>query len=260
MNDILKNKTIIVTGGAGLIGSEIVKTVLFSGGNVIIADNNIESANNLVSSLPKEHNRHLLVVNTDITNKESISKMINTAINHFPNDLYGLVNNAYPKTHDFNKPFFEVEYETFCKNLNMHLGGYFLMSQMFSKHLIQNKLNGLILNISSIYGVIAPKFSIYEGTKLTTGPEYPCIKSAIIHLTKYMAQLLKKNGIRINCISPGGIFANQPESFLKAYHEESGLKGILNPDDINSTIAYLLNPASAFVTGQNIVVDDGFGL
>jgi len=260
MNDILKNKTIIVTGGAGLIGSEIVKTILSCGGNVVIADNNLEAANNLVTTLCKESNRHLLAVNTNITNRESISKMINTAINHFSSELYGLVNNAYPKTPDFNKPFFEVEYDTFCKNLNMHLGGYFLMSQMFSKHLIDNKLNGIILNISSIYGVIAPKFSIYDGTNLTTGPEYPCIKSAIIHLTKYMAQLLKKNGIRVNCISPGGIFASQPESFLKAYYRESGLKGMLNPNDINSTVKYLIDPASAFVTGQNIVVDDGFGL
>jgi len=109
-----------------------------------------------------------------------------------------------------------------------------------------------IVNISSIYGVVAPKFEIYEGTSMTVPVEYAAIKSGQIHLTKYMAKYFKGMGIRVNSLSPGGIFDNQPKSFLNAYKAKCSSKGMLDKSDLNGTLVYLLSDLSQYVNGQNM--------
>ena len=145
------------------------------------------------------------------------------------------------------------------ENLGLNLGGYFTTSQQFAKFF---KIQGYgnIINISSIYGVIAPRFEVYYGTQMTTPVEYAAIKSGLIHLTKYMAKYFKGMNIRVNTLSPGGIFDSQPEVFLKNYKKECLNKGMLDKGDLNGTLVYLLSNMSKYVNGQNIVVDDGFGL
>jgi len=119
---------------------------------------------------------------------------------------------------------------------------------------------GNIINISSIYGVVAPKFEIYDKTTMTMPVEYAAIKSGLIHLTKYMAKYFKGLNIRVNTISVGGIFDQQPAPFLEAYKSCCLNKGMLDKSDIKGTLIYLLSDMSAYVNGQNIIVDDGFTL
>ena len=120
---------------------------------------------------------------------------------------------------------------------------------------------GNIVNTASIYGFSAPKFEIYEGTDMTMPVEYAAIKGAIINLTKYLASYLGKYNIRVNSISPGGVFNNQPESFVKRYSEKVVLgKRMANTDDIVGVLISLLSDASKYITGQNIVVDGGWSL
>ena len=152
-----------------------------------------------------------------------------------------------------------MEYEDFCENVSVHLGGYFLTSQQFAKYFAETGC-GNIINISSVYGVIAPKFEIYKDTPMTMPVEYAAIKSALIHLTKYMAKYLKDKNVRVNCISPGGILDKQPESFLEQYKSNCLSKGMLDPEDIMGALVFLLSDASKFINGQNIIVDDGFTL
>ena len=141
----------------------------------------------------------------------------------------------------------------------MNLGGYFLTSQLFAKY-FEKQGYGNIINLASIYGVIAPRFEIYNNTPMTMPVEYAAIKSGLIHLTKYMAKYFKGKNIRVNTISLGGIEDHQPESFLKAYKEFCLNKGMLDAEDVSGTVLYLLSDLSEFVNGQNIVVDDGFTL
>jgi NAD(P)-dependent dehydrogenase (short-subunit alcohol dehydrogenase family) len=114
--------------------------------------------------------------------------------------------------------------------------------------------------MSSIYGVVAPRFGVYEGTEMTMPVEYALIKSGIIHLTKYIAGYHRGMGIRCNCISPGGIRAGQPETFIARYNAHGTNKGMLDPQDVSGALLFLLSDASAYVNGQNIVVDDGWTL
>ena len=256
---MLKNKVIVVTGGAGLIGQEFVKAVVEQNGIAIIADTNEELGRELKDSLSKElATENIDFVRLDITSKDSLHDCIKY-LNKKYNRIDALVNNAYPRNKNYARHFFDVKYEDFVENLGLNLGGYFVTSQKFAKY-FQIQGHGNIINISSIYGVTAPKFEIYEGTHMTMPVEYAAIKSGLIHLTKYMAKYFKGMNIKVNTLSPGGILDNQSESFLGAYKNECLTKGMLDKSDLKGTLVYLLSDMSSYVNGQNIIVDDGFSL
>ncbi len=119
---------------------------------------------------------------------------------------------------------------------------------------------GNIINMSSIYGSIAPRFQIYDGTPMTMPVEYAAIKAAIEHLTRYFAQYFKGTGIRVNCLSPGGILAGQSTDFLTSYKKHCASKGMLDAEDLLGALIFLLSDESSFMTGQNLLIDDGFSL
>ncbi|NUM42096.1 MAG: SDR family oxidoreductase [Leptospiraceae bacterium] len=119
---------------------------------------------------------------------------------------------------------------------------------------------GNIINISSIQGVVAPAFETYEGTDMHSPIEYTVAKYGLIGMTKYMAKMFKKDKIRVNAISPGGILDKQPEKFLTQYKNRCGVKGMLDAEDLTGALVYLLSDSSEYMTGQNLIVDDGFVL
>jgi len=256
---LLKDKVIVVTGGAGLIGQEFIKAIVEQDGIAVIADINKEIGKKVKQQLSKSlHTKNIDFVKLDITSTNSLKKCIKK-LNKKYGKIDALVNNAYPRNKNYARHFFDVEYEDFVENIGLNLGGYFTTSQQFSKY-FQKQGYGNIVNISSIYGVIAPKFEVYDGTTMTMPVEYAAIKSGLIHLTKYMAKYFKGMNIRVNTLSPGGIFDNQAEEFLDAYKKECLNKGMLNKEDLKGTLVYLLSDMSQYVNGQNIIVDDGFVL
>lgn len=256
---MLKNKVIVITGGAGLIGQEFVRAVVENNGIAIIADINKEIGLKVKKDLSNEFNSHNIdFFKLDITSKKSLIDCIGY-LNKKYNRIDALVNNAYPRNKNYGRHFFDVEYEDFSQNLSLNLGGYFLTSQCFAKY-FKKQGYGNIINISSIYGVIAPKFEVYEGTLMTVPIEYAAIKSGLIHLTKYMAKYFKDMNIKVNTLSPGGIFDNQSKDFLEKYRKQCIYKGMLDKSDLKGTLVYLLSDMSMYVNGQNIVVDDGFTL
>ncbi len=256
---MLSNKVIVITGGAGLIGQEFVKAIIEQNGVAIIADINEELGIKTKEILTKElETKNIDFVKLDITSKKSLKECINYLSNKY-NQIDALVNNAYPRNKNYARHFFDVEHEDFVENIGLNLGGYFTTSQQFAKY-FQTQGYGNIINISSIYGVIAPKFEIYENTPMTMPVEYAAIKAGLIHLTKYLAKYFKGMNINVNAISPGGIFDHQPELFLNAYKKECINKGMLEKSDLNGTLIYLLSDMSKYVNGQNIVVDDGFSI
>jgi len=250
------NKVAIVTGGAGLLGKVFTKFLAQAGHHVVVADVKLAAAEAVAKELAAEGLK-VSATRMDITSKQSLEEALQFARSLGPVET--LVNNAYPKTPQFNKSFFEVEYKDFCENMNLHVGGYFLAAQVFGKH-FQEQRKGSIINLGSIYGVIAPRFEIYDNTSLTLGPEYPAIKSSIIMLTKYMAQFFKGSGVTVNSVCPGGIADGQPDAFMAAYKSYCNTKGMLAPQDVAGMIVFLASPEARFVTGQNITVDDGFTL
>ena len=106
----------------------------------------------------------------------------------------------------------------------------------------------------------APKFEHYKGTDMISPIEYSAIKSGIISITKYLAKYYKQRNIRVNCISPGGIKNNQNKKFINKYKNSCNLKGLLDPEDLNETISFILDEKSKYINGQNIIIDDGWTL
>ena len=256
---MLKNNVIVVAGGAGLIGREFIKTIVKNDGIAIIADIDIDHAIQIKDQLSKQHKtENIDTISLDINDKNSVQSVINNIHKQY-GQIDALINNAYPRNKNFGKHFFDVEYGDFCENINIHLGGYFLTSQQFIQYFIKQG-GGNIVNMSSIYGVIAPKFEIYNDSKMGMPVEYAVIKSALIHLTRYMAKYCQGNNIKVNSISPGGILDGQPQLFLDKYNANCIGKGMLDKQDLGGTLLYLLSNMSQYLNGQNIVIDDGFSL
>lgn len=255
---MLANNVVVVSGGAGLIGKEFCHAIAKNGGIAIVADINMTNAQNVALEINSEFPGKAEACEMDISSKDSIQKLINYLVGKYGH-VHSLVNNAYPRNKNYGRKIEDVTYADFNENLGLHLGGYFLASQQFCLF-FKNQSFGNIVNMSSIYGVIAPRFDIYEQTSFSMPVEYAAIKSAVIHLTQYFAQYYKKTGIRVNCISPGGVLAGQPEAFLESYNSYCSSKGMLNPKDLCGALVFLLSAESQFVNGQNLIVDDGFTL
>lgn len=256
---MLTQKVVVITGGAGLIGQEFVKAVVENNGVAIIADINKEIGENVKNALSDQLQTSAIdFVQLDITSKASLQECIEKIDSKF-GKIDALVNNAYPRNKNYGRHFFDVKYDDFSQNISLNLGGYFLASQQFALY-YKKQGYGNIINISSIYGVVAPKFEIYDNTPMTMPVEYAAIKAGLIHLTKYMAKYFKGMSIRVNALSPGGIFDHQPQEFLDKYKDHCLSKGMLDKSDLKGTLVYLLSDMSKYVNGQNIVIDDGFAL
>lgn len=254
----LDNKLVVVTGGAGLLGRSFVRAIVESGGGVVVADINIDAANKLVAELDHEFPARVHAARLDITSKDSICTLIADLKERYGR-VDAVVNNSYPRNKNYGRKLEDVTYDDFCENLNLHLGGYFLVAQQFCLA-FKAQGYGNLINMSSIYGSMAPRFEVYEDTAMTMPVEYAAIKSAVVHLTRYFAQYFKGTGIRVNCLSPGGILANQPSNFLAAYNAHCASKGMLAAEDIVGTLLFLLSDESRYMTGQNLFVDDGFSI
>ena len=251
----IKDKIVVITGGAGLLGKEFCQAIAANGAIAVMAEYDLSVAEKVCNILG---NSHIVPAQVDITNKDSVSALIATISEKYGR-IDALVNSAYPRNKNYGKHFFDVTYDDFCENVGLNLGGYFLTSQQFAKFFYKQGY-GNIINLASIYGVVAPRFQIYNDTPMTTPVEYAAIKSGLIHLTKYMAKYFKGKHIRVNTISLGGIEDHQPEPFLKAYKDFCLNKGMLDAKDVCGTVLFLLSDLSEYVNGQNIVVDDGFTL
>lgn len=256
---LLEEKVVVITGGAGLLGKKFVETVIIEGGIPIIIDLDKKKLERVSKEITKTFPKGKFeIYNLNIISSKSLKNCIRKIHSKYKK-IDALVNNAYPKNKNYGKDFFDVKYNDFVENLGTNLGGCFVSSQTFLSY-FQKQGHGNIINISSIYGVIAPKFEIYKDTNKTMPIEYAAIKSALIHMSKYMAKYLKNKNIRVNIISPGGIYDNQNLDFIKNYKKQCLNKGMLDKKDLNGALVFLLSDMSKFVNGQNIIVDDGFTL
>ncbi len=241
---ILKDKIIIVTGGSGLIGKELVEDINRKGGKAINADIGVET--NLQEG----------TIHMDITSDQSIQKGIDQIVFEYGR-IDGLVNNAYPRTRDWGNKFEDIDPESWRANIDMQLTSYFVCCQKVLK-VMETQKNGSIVNIGSIYGVVGNDFTLYEGTDLKTPAAYSAIKGGIINFSRYLASYFGKDNIRVNCVSPGGIFENQNPIFVKNYEHKVPMKRMGKPDDIAPSVSFLLSEEAKYITGQNLIVDGGW--
>jgi NAD(P)-dependent dehydrogenase (short-subunit alcohol dehydrogenase family) len=252
----LENRIALVTGGAGFLGSYICRALTQAGAKVFIGDTDKEKGNSLEKEMLNE-NLVAEYVYLDISSEESVVKCIDyiTAKN---NNIDILINNAYPRTNDWGDVFEDISFQSWKQNIDIHLNGYFLCCQKVVKKMKENN-NGCIINMSSIYGVVGPDLSIYEGTDIIIlPPAYGVIKSGIINLTRYLSAYYGKNNIRVNSISPGGVFNHQNKKFIENYSKNTPMGRMANPEEIASAVLFLASDAASYITGHNLMVDGGW--
>lgn len=241
---ILKDKIIIVAGGCGLIGRAIVADIKKKGGIAINADITVET---------KMENG---LFHLDISDDNSIYELIDTVVKYYGR-IDGLVNTAYPRTKDWGTFFENIKPESWRKNVDMQMNSCFILCQTVLKVMVEQKY-GSIVNIASIYGVVGNDFTLYEGYGGTSPAAYCAIKGGIINFTRYLASYYGCKGIRVNCISPGGIFDHQNPLFVSRYEERVPLGRMGTPDDIAPAVSFILSDEAKYITGQNLIVDGGW--
>ncbi len=245
----IKDKAIIVTGGCGLIGREIVRELQEAGARVLNADISLETD-------PAARTFHL-----DLSDNASIDALVAFAVERFGR-IDALINSAYPHTRDWSDYFFEEEpFEHFKRNVELQLDSVFYLDQQVAKVMMGQK-DGAIVNFGSIYGIVGNNFTIYEEYGGTSTGAYCAIKGGIINFTRYLASYLGKWNIRVNCVSPGGVFdRNSPEQneiFIRNYTRQCPMKRMAEPEDIAPVAIFLASDMARYVTGQNVAADGGW--
>ena len=240
----LSGKIIIVSGGAGLLGNQIIKNIKSNGGIPVSID--IKNKDDI--------NKNIMYF--DLDEDKSILKIVQKILSKY-NRIDGLVNNAYPRTTDWGSSFEETEPTSFSKNVDLQLSRVFALSKPILE-IMKNQKSGSIVNMASIYGMVGNDFSIYENTLVTPPPAYSAIKGGLINFNRYIASYFAPYNVRSNCVSPGGIFDNQDPVFVEQYEKKVPMNRMGKPEDIAPLVSFLLSDYSKYITGQNIAVDGGW--
>ena len=248
----LKNKIILVTGGAGLYGKTIVEGLAEADGTVITASRNLDAGQKVAKEFRgKGLDVHAMQV--DQADHKSVM-----ALKHQVQKAFGrldvFVNNAVARPmKGYNAPM-----EQFAESMRVNATGMMdILREMAD--LIAQSGGGSIINISSMMGMFGPDLSNYEGTNMgDLPPDYFFHNAGLINLTRYLTRVLADKNIRANCISPGGLFNDQPQQFLENYCKKvpSGRR-MANNDDIKGLVVLLASEASAYINGENILMDGG---
>lgn len=244
----LKDKVVIVAGGRGLIGKEVVADLLRHDAIVIDADISCSNENRA-----ERHFEFPL----DITSNDSIDALIKFATDKFGR-IDGLVNCAYPHTKDWGRYKFEDNpFRHWEENVRMQLNPVFYLDQQVAL-VMERQKSGSIVNFGSIYGIVGNDFTIYEDYNGSSPVEYCAVKGGIINFTRYLASWLGKHNVRVNCVCPGGIWDHQREEFVRNYEHRCPMKRMGNPDDIAPLCLFLISDGAKYITGQIIATDGGW--
>ncbi|WP_298062293.1 SDR family oxidoreductase [uncultured Rikenella sp.] len=241
----LEGKIILIIGSGGLIGREVVRYCRASGATVVGVD---MDRPNRWGERPD--------IAADVTDPAQIDALVASMIEKYGR-IDGLVNAAYPRTQDWGAKFEDVPYESWRQNVDMQLNAVFYICQKVLA-VMKEQGSGSVVNFGSIYGVVGNDFTIYEAYGGTSPAGYSAIKGGIINFSRYLASYFGPYGIRVNCVSPGGVFDNQRAEFVEAYCHKSPLKRMGRPEEMAPGVAFLLSDESSFITGHNLMIDGGW--
>ena len=251
----LQNKTVFITGGAGHLGAAMCEALAELGANIVIGSRDKEKSNSITKKLSEEFGVQASAVQLDITNPESIEEAL-LLIEKKHGELDILVNNAWSGK---KNTFESISIDDWKYDIDVCLNGVFYTVKKAFPYL--KKTKGVIVNVASMYGHVAPDYKMYAGTDHANPPSYGAAKAGVIQLTKYLASFLSPHGIRVNAISPGPFpFSDimKNAEFIGALEAKTMLNRIGNPEDLKGVIALLCSDASSYMTGQNICVDGGW--
>ena len=248
----LKEKVCLVSGGGGLYGTYIAEGLAEAGGTVIIASRDVSKCKVAADNFSQKGlDTHAMEL--DQTDHDSVIQLKNGILEKF-GKLDVFVNNAVARP----MKSYEDSLANFDASMKVNVSGMFDIVREMAELLSRNKTGGSIINISSMMGMFGPDLSNYEGTDMGyPPPDYFFHRAGIINLTRYLARMFAGKNIRVNCVSPGGLFNHQPQRFLENYCKKVPLGRMANNDDIKGLMVLLASDAGAYINGENILMDGG---
>ncbi|HLZ26931.1 MAG TPA: SDR family oxidoreductase [Chloroflexota bacterium] len=267
----LDGRVALVTGGAGLLGRRYCEALLQAGARVVIGDLDGPRAAALAQELSESNAMGTL---QDVADEQSVNNTVDKAVERFGR-LDILVNNAALTVRggserlspaDYFAPFEDYKREVWDQALAVNLTGMLLCAQAAGRQMLrQDPPGGVIVNISSTYGVVAPDQRLYAGVKspyadasFNTPVSYAVTKTAVLGLTRYLATYWGRKNIRVNALTPHGVFDNHDDSFVENFVYRSPLGRMARNDEYRGALLFLVSDASSYMTGANLIVDGGW--
>ena len=254
----LSEKVVFLTGAAGLLGTQYATALSSVGANVVLADINYNKCKKIEKELKEKNNVSPFSIKMDISNKKSIDNAIAKVMKKF-SKIDVLVNNAvFPETQKERSIQFEkFPLELWNKIFAVNVTGVFLCNQKIGSIMVKQK-KGSIINISSMYGVVAADQRIYGNSGLNSTAAYAVTKSSLFNFTRYLASYWRNTGVRINTLTLGGVENNQDPKFIQKYSEKTMIGRMAKKNEFTGALIFLSSDASSYMTGSNMVVDGGW--
>ena len=257
----LVGRTVAITGGAGHIGKAMADAVAELGASVAVLDLDMEACTDTATRLADKHGVKSVGFPVDLAEETAVRELSGQVAERL-GGLDILINcAAFVGTSGLEGwvvPFEEQSVDTWRKAMEVNLTSIFTLTQAATPFLKESG-HGSIINVSSIYGVCGPDLRLYEGTGMGSPAAYAASKGGLIQFTRWCSTVLAPD-IRVNAITPGGVARNQDERFVKRYEGKTPLQRMATEEDFKGAVCYLSTDLSSYVTGQNIIVDGGFGI
>ena len=256
-----KDKIVVVTGAAGYLGQAFAKEVATLGAQCILVDKDEENLNKTLNSLNHiSSTKHKIFV-IDFTEHKAVERFAEKLVSSF-NRIDTLINNAAftgdSKIDGWATNFDMQSVYAWQQALQVNLISSFTLAQKL-KPALENSNNASIINISSIYAGLAPDYDLYDGIEMYNPAAYGSSKAGLLQLTRWLASSLGPK-IRVNAVSPGGIYRGQNESFVNRYKKKTITGRMANEEDIVPAIIFLTSEYSKYITGQNLIIDGGYSI
>ena len=250
MNKFL-NDNIYVLGGCGLLGDNLINQLsVFEKVKIIVLDKE-----------KKEAKKNVFYEKIDLTNLKFIKKKLKLIFKKHGTPTK-MVNCSYPKTIDWKKNnYSEINLKTYEKNISIHLNSFVWNAKIFADEMYRKKISDAsIVQVSSIYGFLGQNRNLYKNENFRESMSYAVIKGGIINSVRSMASYYGHYNIRVNSVSPGGVFDNQSKTFVKKYSKMVPLRRMSKSNEISSSIIFLLSNSSSYITGSNLIIDGGYSI
>lgn len=259
----LSGKVIVVTGGAGILGTLYCQRLAEAGAKVIIADVDEKKCLSLANEITKATGSQVMGSAVDLSNEQSVIDWAKKIHAEF-GCVDVLVNNAATKTSNFFKPLETFPLEDWNQVMSVNVTGIFLATREIGSMMAKRE-KGNIINISSIYGIVGPDQRIYEGSwyeamggAINTPFIYSATKGAVVAMTRYLATYWGAKGVRTNTLTPGGVSSGQNRTFDEKYSSHVPLGRMASAEEMVGALIFLASDASSYINGQNIIVDGGW--
>ena len=256
----LKGRVAVITGSANILGPQFAAALAEFGAQLALVDIDGERCERVAREIRESHGTGAIAIEADVANEQAVSDMVRQVQSDFGR-IDVLVNAAATKSPHYFEQLEDYDLADWNEVMAVNLTGAFLCAKHVVPHFVRES-RGNIINIASVYGVVGPDPKVYDGSwymdqEINTPAVYAASKGGMVNFTRYLATTLAQHNVRANCITPGGVFSGQNDSFVERYGSRVPMGRMARREELQGALLFLASDASSYVTGHNLVVDGG---